>query len=143
MASKWRDNPAKSGINGIVQMFQTWHYYFSAEISKYQVTGNHKSPFSGLKHNFSLKMAGEWHKNPVKSWNNGSLHTCQTCQYYFSAEISKYQAIATHKSPIRLLDFSNWYIFWTVWPFFLIFCMNVENHEDETEYTFNLITLNY
>ena len=30
--------------------------------------------------------------------------------------------------PIRLLDSCNCYIFWTVWPFFVIFCIKIEYH---------------
>ena len=63
MASKWCDNPAKSGINGIVQTFQTRYYYFSTEISKYHAIGTHNNPLLGLKHDFSLKMATICHKN--------------------------------------------------------------------------------
>ena len=32
--------------------------------------------------------------------------------------------------PIRSLDSSNRYIFWTVWPFVIIFCMMVQNLND-------------
>ena len=31
--------------------------------------------------------------------------------------------------PIRELDSSNCYIFWTVWPFFIIFCIQIEKYD--------------
>ena len=40
---------------------------------------------------------------------------------------SRYRHLTSR--PIRKLDSSNCYIFWTVWPFFIIFCIKIEKYD--------------
>ena len=50
-------------------------------------------------------------------------------QFPYLGKFSFSRFISENSQPIRLLDFSNYYIFCTVQPFFIIVCIKIEYHK--------------
>ena len=61
-------------------------------------------------------------------WCASALCCCAQCIKHYIVSGIWVNRLESSR-PIRSLNFSNYYIFWTVQPFFIIFCIKIEYHK--------------